>query len=216
MAILRRFACLLFLVALTALVTGCASTQIENAWENPAWQGGPLRKLMIFGISRDGVQRRIFEDTFVAQLRGRGVEAVQSYLTLPGDGDPGKEAVLVAVKAAGADGLITTRLISVDRSLNVYPGTPYMVGRPWLGLGFYDFYGASWAYYYAPPMVTTTTTLYMEVNVFAAQLGTLVWSGTTSTFEPTYNVQQFTREFSEVVMEALDKGKILALAPPKK
>ena len=213
---MRRFACLLALAALTALVNGCASTRIENAWENPEWQGGPLRNVMVFGISRDGVQRRIFEDTFVAQLRARGVAAVQSYLTLPGDGDPGREKVLQAVKAAGADGLITTRLMAVDRSLNVYPGTPYMVGRPWLGPGFYDFYGASWAYYYAPPVVTTSTTLYMEVNVFAAQLGTLIWSGTTATFEPTYNVQRFTLEFSQVVMDALEQGKVLALAPPKK
>jgi hypothetical protein len=212
---MRSFARMLVLAALTALVAGCASTRIENAWENPAWQGGPLRNVMVFGISRDGVQRRIFEDTFVGQLRARGMAAVQSYLTLPGDGDPGREKVLQAVKAAGADGLITTRLMAVDRSLNVYPGTPYMVGRPWLGLGFYDFYGASWAYY-SPPMVTTTTTLYMEVNVFAAQLGTLVWSGTTSTFEPTYNVQRFTLEFSQVVMDALEQGKVLALVPLKK
>lgn len=211
----RKTLTLLALLAMMFVAAGCASTRIENAWENPAYQGGPLRKLMVFGISRDGVQRRIFEDTFVAQLRARGVDALQSYLTLPADGDPGRDAVLVAVKAAGADGLITTRLISVDRSLNVYPGTPYMVGRPWLGLGFYDFYGASWAYY-SPPVVTTTTTLYMEVNVFAAQLGTLVWSGTTSTFEPGYNVQKFTLEFSEVVMEALAQGRVLALAPPKK
>ncbi len=203
------------LALLAAVLAGCASTRIENAWENPAWEGGPLRKLMVFGISRDGVQRRIFEDTFVAELRSRGVTAVQSYLTLPGDGDPGKERVLEAVKAAGADGLITTRLLSVDRSLNVYPGTPYVVGRPWLGLGFYDYYGASWAYY-SPPVVTTTTTVYLEVSVFAAQLGTLVWSGTTSTFEPTYNVQKFTREFAGVVMEALGQAKVLALAPPPK
>ena len=172
---------------------------------------------MVFGISREGVQRRIFEDTFVAQLRLRGIEAVQSYLSLPGDGDPGREAVLATVKAAGADGVITTRLISVDRSLNVYPGTPYVgpyVGGPWPRYGFYDFYGASWAYY--RPVVTTTTTVYLEVNVFAAQPGTLVWSGTTSTFEPTYNVQKFTLEFSEVVIDALGRARILAPAPPAK
>ena len=41
---------------------------------------------MVMDLNRDSTARRIYEDAMVAELAARGVKAVQSYKSLPGDG----------------------------------------------------------------------------------------------------------------------------------
>ena len=65
-----------FLVVL-AVAAGCASTTLQSEWRDPAYTGGPFRKIFVIGLSaRDVTARRIFEDVMVSKINGVGVQAI--------------------------------------------------------------------------------------------------------------------------------------------
>ena len=50
-------------LAALVLAAGCASTTLQSEWRDPAYTGGPFRKIFVIGLSaRDITARRIFEE----------------------------------------------------------------------------------------------------------------------------------------------------------
>ena len=117
---LRMFA-LAVAVAL-GLAACAASTKIVNEWVSPDYTSPRFRKIMVIGVSKQPSIRRTFEDEFVKQLKATGVEAVPSYLYIPEDGQVDEGRLQAAVKQAGADAVIVTRLVRVEKKTEVSPG----------------------------------------------------------------------------------------------
>ena len=125
----RRLAGVALLSAAVLALSGCASTAINAQWINP--QAGnrlPVKSVMVMDINRDSTARRVYEDAMVAELAARGVKAVQSYKSLPGDGPAEQQAIQAAVSSAGADAVLISRTISVTNEVRVSPG--YVAGPP--------------------------------------------------------------------------------------
>ena len=80
MRILRSPFGLVFSVAI--LVSACASTQITSVWRDPSYQSRPA-KIMVIGVAKNPINRRLFEDEFVSQLKSHGTDAVASYTVIP-------------------------------------------------------------------------------------------------------------------------------------
>ena len=101
----RSLAGVFLLTAAIAVLSSCAtSTELNAQWVNP--QAGsrlPVKSVMVMGVNRDSTARRIYEDAMVAELNARGVKAVQSYKSLPGDGPAEQQAIQSAVSSVGAD-----------------------------------------------------------------------------------------------------------------
>ncbi|MBI2368436.1 MAG: hypothetical protein HYV01_25985, partial [Deltaproteobacteria bacterium] len=115
------------LIAAALLLGGCATTQIINQWSNPSYAAVSFKRILVIGVSKQTSIRRTFEDEFVAQLRAAGADAVPSYEFTPEDGPVEESGLARAVKQAGADAVITTRLVRVERKAEFIPGTygPY-------------------------------------------------------------------------------------------
>src|SRR5262249_20261524 len=131
---------LLALAATGLLLAACASTHLVNAWREPGYSGPPLTRIMVIGVTKQSAVRRIFEDIFVQQLRAQSVAAIPSYTLIPEDGEVPKERLAQAVQESGADCVLITRLVRVDRQVQIYPG--YYFGPPYMG--FYGFYSSAW------------------------------------------------------------------------
>src|SRR5262245_39473609 len=129
-------------LAVTALLlfSACSSTTVVDQWQSPDFKGGPFKRMLVVGVSTQAAVRRIFEDEFVRQLRARGTDAVASYTLIPEDGQVDRARLERAVKEAGADGVIVTRVVKVEQKTQVVPGTP----APGFGTDFYGFYGTGW------------------------------------------------------------------------
>ena len=93
---------------------------------------------MVIGVSKQPSIRRTFEDQFVTKLKAAGVDAVPSYLYIPEDGQVDEGRLQAAVKQAGADAVIITRLVRVEKKTEVSPG----FYQPAPALGFYRGYSA--------------------------------------------------------------------------
>src|SRR5918993_332790 len=170
------------LIAAAALVlAACASTTLRDSWSDPAYPAKPFRKLLVLGVSGSISERRVFEDIMARQVSTTGTEAVPAYRYLPDDGKAQETALDEAVRAAGADGLLMSRVRAIDRRTSVTttmaPGPGFGYGP---GFGWYGLY-SSW---YPVTEVRQYDIATVETSLFAADGKRVLWSGMTETYEP--------------------------------
>ena len=113
---------LYFIVSAALGLLSCSSTQVVNQWSNPAYTSPSFKKVMVIGVTKQTAIRRSFEDEFAARLKAAGVNAVPSYLYISQDGPVGEAVLKQALKEAGADGVIITRLVRVQQKTEIAPG----------------------------------------------------------------------------------------------
>jgi hypothetical protein len=116
------------LVTLAALSLASCRSPFSNVWEDPEWQGAPLRNVLVIGKEADAATRRAYEDAVVARLAGIGVKAEASHRTVPDD-QISPDAIARVVAAGGQDGLIAARLVGVDERARYLPGASRSTSR---------------------------------------------------------------------------------------
>ena len=166
------------LILVAMLLTACASTQLNSVWKDPSYQTRPA-KIMVVAVAKNPINRRLFEDEFVQQLKSRGTNAIASYTILP-DKQEGDQ-VIIAKKVAemGADTVLITRLVS-KKTVHVYvPGTAYY--PPPFYNSWPDYYGYGYRYMYTPGYIAEDEYAVMETNLYEAKSDKLVWAASSET-----------------------------------
>jgi hypothetical protein len=198
----------IFCLAVALRLTACAaSTKIINQWVSPDYASPRFRKIMVIGVSKQPGIRRTFEDEFVTQLKAAGVDAVPSYVYIPEDGQVDEGRLQAAVKQAGADAAIVTRLVRVEKKTQVTPG--FYQPPPAVGFGFYRGYSAAWLGYYEPPRVYQYDVYISETNLYDTARNQLVWAGTVETTAPG-DINKEIERYVAIVIDALKSKNILA------
>jgi hypothetical protein len=153
------------------LLVSCASTRLEKSWADPSFNAAtmkPFTKILVVAPFKDAASQRIAEDKIVAQLK-QGV-AVASYTYLI-NASTDQKLVEEMLKKDGFDGIILMRLKEVEKTTSYTPGTVY---GGWYG------YRA-----YSPGYYSQDKTFMVETNFYSIGDGKLLWSGTTSSLNPT-------------------------------
>jgi hypothetical protein len=188
--------------------SACAGTKWVTTWTEPAAAGlAPLKKILVIGMSADVANRRIFEDSLVASLKGGKVEATPSYSVLP-EGKISEDELRAKVKEGGYDGVILTRLISMDEKTEYVPpsttaGVSYGWGPYWSGYG--GWYGSV----YSPGYLVNTTIVRLQTRLWsAAGEGKPVWTGVSESTDPK-EIKSFSRDVSYMVVKDLSRNKLI-------
>jgi len=176
---------LLYLILIGLMIACSPSTKLVNVWTDPSLTDEtlkPFKKVLVIARIKDETQNRIAEDKLVAKLK---VPALPSYaFLLPSDTN--QAAVDAKLKEKGFDGLIAMRLTDVNETLNYQQGSGGYYG----GYGSYygGYYGGRpggyYGYYGTPGYYTQDKTFYVETSIFSLVTGKLMWSGTTTTMNP--------------------------------
>ena len=167
-----------FLIFVVMLLDACASTQLNATWKDPAYEGSP-GKVMVIGVAKSPVRRRIFEDEFVRQLNAWGTEAIASYTVLPDKEQSDRAVIAQKVKELGANTVLITRMVS-KKTVQVYvPGTPYFP-PPFYGT-WPDYYGYGYQSMYSPGYVTENEYAVIETNLYDARNEKLIWAASSET-----------------------------------
>lgn len=189
----RLLACCLLLVA----AGGCKSstaTQISQSFRNPGFEDTVFEKLLVMSVGKDQEQRIAFEDAFAAAIvRQRGV-AEASWTLLPESTLLSEEEIYGAVKGGDFDGILVTRLLSVEQNRSYTPPrryhrprtTFYAAGPAW-GMGFggyYGFYATTFTEVHKPGYFETSKTFRLETNLYSAATNDLVWTAQSETIDP--------------------------------
>ena len=162
-----------YLTVIAMLLTACATTQLNTVWKDPNYQARPA-KILVIGVARNPINRRLFEDEFVSQLKARGTEAIASYTVLPDMQQDDHEAIAAKVKELGADTILITRLVSKKIVQTYVPGTAYFP-PPYYG-SWPDYYGYGYNYMYTPGYIAEDEYAVIETNLYEARSDKLVWA----------------------------------------
>lgn len=167
-----------FLALIAMLVTACATTHLNAVWKDPSYQARP-HKIMVIGVAKIPVNRRIFEDEFVRQLNAHGTDAIASYTVLP-DGQKNDHAVIAAkVAELGADTVLITRMVSKKTVQFYVPGTAYYP-PPYYGT-WPGYYGLGYDALYSPGYMAEEEFAVIETNLYEARNDKLVWAASSET-----------------------------------
>ena len=174
--------------ALAALLAGCASTSLISSWESPDYRGGPVRNLAVFVMAKDDGVRRFAEDQMVRKMPA-GTKATAGY-TLFDTPDGDKDKLRAALIKAGYDGVLVSRLVSVDKSQTYIPPHthfvqtgPYVVATPYYG-NFVGYYGQGFAVVQTTPGYTVeNTTVVVETVLYKLPDDKPIWTATTKSLD---------------------------------
>jgi hypothetical protein len=187
---------------LFALMIACSpATKLEKSWADPSLTPGNVKqfkKVLVVAKLKDESARRIAEDKIAKEIKGIAVPSY-SYLT----SDDTDEAQLTAkLKNDGFDGIIIMQLKEVEKSTSYTPGTVYAGG--WYG-GYRGGYGGV---YGSPGYYSEDKTFYTETTVFSLADNKLLWSGVTSSLNPSKVEKTIDEVIYAIKLELQNKGLI--------
>lgn len=178
---------LLFSALLIGLLSGCSpSTQIVKTWTDPSLNAETVKsynKVLVIAQLKDDSSRRIAEDKIVASSSKGNFVASYNYLK-PGQNN--QNLAVADLLKDGIEAIILMRLTDISKTTDYVQGTSYYGGWGY-GRGYYGGYGG-WGYggsmYATPGYYEQNKTYYVETNLYDVQSNKLLWSGTTSTLNP--------------------------------
>ncbi|MGV6825640.1 MAG: hypothetical protein ACWA5Q_01575 [bacterium] len=167
------------------LLSACVTTKFGDSWTDKNYNGPKLEHIMVVGVVKDTVEKRIFEDEFTAQLRDHGINAVPSYKYLSGNTMKApREEVVAALKQTGADGVLVVQLKTVNKKDQyVPPNIDWVPGASYYG--WYGYYGTSYDAVYSPSVITTDKYVTLQSRLFSVAAEHMVWATDTITKNPT-------------------------------
>jgi hypothetical protein len=174
----------LFGATLAFLVLACGTTTtIPLVWNDPAYTGGALDRILVIGIGENDGRRRVFEDYFAELLTKRGNQATASYTVLPATGRLSEGAIREVLDGGQYDGALLTRLIGEDLQTEYVAPRTYTVPRGYYG-GYYGYYNRSWDVVHEPGYYKTNTIVRLETNLYDVEIKALIWTGQSETMNP--------------------------------
>jgi hypothetical protein len=200
----------LVIAILIASIVSCGpSTKIVNSWRDPntVVNTSELHKFVVAALLKNEATRREVEDKMAALNPGKAVPSYQVFGTTPLTQTD--DVYMKKLKDDGYDGIVIMRLAKVDKDQRYVPGNSPTYYGSWRG-----YYGNAWGGYYDPGYYTTDKTFYVEVNVYSLPKDKLVWSGVTSTINPSSGQSLFDGVISAVEQKMKDEGFLVK--PAKK
>ena len=201
---------LLLALGLATALAGCATTQMNTQWRDPAFDVGSLKRGRVLVVCRvpDEALRRHCEDQWVTLLRAQGISPVRSY-SIPGfpwaSGDGSTE--LTAAVATSGVGAYASMSIGAGALTVVNPPAQVGVGVSGGGHRGGGFSVGGIGISFPIGGATATQSLGANTALVDAASGRLVWSGSASTpaaSDPAEQVGSLTR----ITVEAMRKAGI--------
>jgi hypothetical protein len=196
-----------FIFAALALLASCAPSRLQTQQANPAYVGKPFKSIMVVAVTADELVRRPFEDRMVAMLGKRGVKGIQGYSQIASRGKVQEAELRQAIAQSGAEGVLITRAVRVDRNSTTIPGASAVAGIGWVG--FYGYYDGVWSTVTTPSQqITGPTWTLSETRLFDAKDGALAWSGVMNTRESD-DLNAALTQYIEVIFDAMVNDRVL-------
>lgn len=188
------------------MLTACATTQLTSVWKDPAFQSRP-NKIMVIGMAKNPLNRRLFEDEFVQQLKMHGTDAIASYTVVPDKQQEDQDVIAAKLKELDADSLLITRLISKKTVRTFMPGAAYY---PPPNYGTWpDYYGYGYRYMYSPSYIAEDEYAVIETNLYQTGNDQLIWAASSETLMIDTN-QNMIKSYIDIMVNSLAGSGLLA------
>ena len=208
----------IYLALIFVTVTACSSTTMDGSWASPDFKG-QIKNVYIIGITKNEMNRRIFEDTFDRALAEYGVKGISSYNDLPANLEADKNVIKERMLANGADSVLLTQLIDQRTETVTTPGTisgyssgPFYGDRGYSNRPYYrdwgGYYDRRYDITYQPPTTTQFVILTVESVLYDLKTEEMIWSAQLETVVES-TIDKMMQDFAKVVTKDLrEKGMI--------
>lgn len=172
MSFMKRFLAIAFLAT---FMVSCSSTRIVKSWKDPNSTDNPDKweKVLVAVQSTSAVKRRVAED----KLASMSDKLYSSYILFPDKSIIENENELKKKISEGEfDAIMTLRLTDKNKETTYIPGS--------YTDGYWGYHRGYWGGYYDPGYYREDTYYSIETQVFSLAEDKLVWSGITSTVNP--------------------------------
>jgi hypothetical protein len=188
-------------------LANCATSRLVSQQSNPDYVGKSFKSILVVAVTSDDLLRRNYEDRIVGLLAKRGRKGIPAYAAIGTRGKVEEAQLRQAIDQSGADGVLITRVTSVDRSSGTVPGATVAVG---IGYGgFYGFYSGVWQSVDLPPeQIIGTKWTASETRLFDARNGALAWTGVVDTRESD-NFASALTQYINVIFDAMVNDRVL-------
>ena len=191
-------------LGLLLLMLACTpSTQMVRVWKDPSLTPGtlePFKKVLVIARIGNETSNRIAEDKIVASMK---TPAVPSYAIITA-ADTNEIAIDAKLQKNGVDGMVVMMLTDVNKTLNYTPPT-YSGGYYGGYYGYRGFYSYGYA---SPGYLSEDQTFYVETSIYSLLTGTMMWSGTTTSLNPTQLDQTLDDIINAVKNQLIGEGII--------
>jgi hypothetical protein len=195
------------ILVVLALLTGCTTSRLVSQQANPDYVGKSFKTVMVVAVTADEIVRRTYEDRMVALLGKRGVKAIPAYDAVGKRGKVEEAELRQAISRSGVQGVLITRVTSVDRASGTVPGSTAVVGIGWGG--FYGFYTGVWQQVdLGPQSFSGTAFTRSETRLFDAKSGMLAWTGIMDS-KPNDNLDAALTQYLDVIFDAMVADRVL-------
>lgn len=195
---------IIFALTAFSLLVSCSSTQIVSSWKEPATtiSANQIDKVLFIALVKNESYRRVMEDKLVTLSKGKGVP---SYTFVTGSNltDTDKAAISKRLKTDGIDLIVIMRLLDIKEETRYVPGS----AMPGYG-GYWGGYRYAAPMYYSPGYYTKDNKYLVETDVYSVEQDKLLWSGTTSSMNPS-KIDTTTAEIADAVIEKMKEEGFL-------
>jgi hypothetical protein len=192
---------------LLILCLSCSATRLTSTWFDERYAGGAFKSIMIVAVTENLKNRKLFEQTFVKQLKAVGVSAVSSLaVTAPG-AKQDKKTIKEAAKKVGVDAVLATHLIAVEKKTEYVPPMTYPVTY---GQAYHldNYYRTTVHYAHTPGHYIEHEYVRLENNLYETGSEKLVWSAVSETIAPE-SVKDVIDSLCKVVLADIRRQKLI-------
>ena len=202
-----------FLVFAALVTSSCASrNKVVTEWKDPAYAARGGQKVVVMAVAENEISGRIWETEMAKQLAGHGFNVVSGSSILGTTGArPDSAAVATKISESGADLVIVTRILAVDKETTYVPGAT-MVAPSAYWNGYYGLYTHAYSALEAPGYVEQNTVVRLETSVFDVATGKLVWGGLSESFNPS-STESLAQNVTEKIVHRLEASGLIPPGP---
>lgn len=153
-------------VLTAGLLTSCSTLEMQT-WSDPDVPDRQLGPSIVLGVAASDNMRRSYEDMFANRLKEVGANVVASYSVLPDEDKLDEAEVRAAIKKAGVESVIVTRVVDERDKTQYVPAVSHG--------GYYGYY--SYGYNFSSGHAYNYTETHLETNVYDVETEKLVWAG---------------------------------------
>ena len=168
------------LIAACSLSTA-SKTTIAQYDRMPGYDGAFFTSLLVIGVGENDEERRFLEDVFCRVLSSDSAYMLPSWKLLPESRLLTETELKTAIGTDDFDGVLITRLVSVDEDEEHAEGDTSGVPR---ARPFEGYYQASYEVVHEPGYYERTIAYRLETNLYAMRDGGLVWAAHSAIVDP--------------------------------
>jgi len=202
-----------FLVFAALVTSSCASqNKVVTEWKDPAYSASSGQKVVVISVAENEISGRIWETEMAKQLTARGFNVIAGSSIMGSTGTrPDSAAVAAKIADSGANLVMVTRTLAVDKETTYVPGaTVVSPGAYWNG--YYGLYTHAYTALEAPGYVEQNTVVRLETSIFDVASGKLVWGGLSESFNPS-STESLAQNVTEKIVHRLEASGLIPPAP---